>query len=79
MMGLVRDLTRSCERVDCSITFGAYTSTLLGWTPTYNKFGKQTSKDPNYRTQTARCLTCNKTWYITERDDEETKIVLLKG
>lgn len=55
-----------CPREDCRIqNLGGYT-TCLGWTPTYDKYGKLLNSDPNTTTWSYKCITCGKQWSETE-------------
>ena len=58
-----------CEK-ECKISRGMSTSTCMGWTPTYDKNGKQLNSDPNITTTVWTCLTCNDRWVSTTRYGE---------
>jgi hypothetical protein len=54
-----------CDREDCRIERGISTTTLMGWTPTYDKYGNQLNRDPNKTTTQMRCTACGKSWMET--------------
>jgi hypothetical protein len=62
----------NCEK-DCRFTYEGESTTLLGWTPVYDKTGVQRNENPNIRKQTIDCLTCNKRWCF-ETQYGQTKI-----
>ena len=54
-----------CESESCRIQVLGQMTTLLGWTPVYDKYGKSHGSDPNKTTTQYKCLTCNKEWTET--------------
>lgn len=76
-MTVIEQVTKDCQRDDCRIAMGGGTSTLMGWTPTYDRHGKQIGSDPNTHTQEVSCLTCRRQWIATTRSGE-TSIKELK-
>lgn len=74
-MNLIPELTKNCQREDCSIVGGSCgVSTLVAWTPTYDKHGNRTDRgDPNTFTTTYKCVTCGASWSATTQYGE-TKI-----
>jgi hypothetical protein len=79
MTGIIVKATASCPREDCRVELGASTSTCMGWSETYNKYGNRSDVDPNITSQSLRCLTCGARWIartqygktkITEYDDD---------
>ena len=78
MFDIIQQLTKNCDRKDCSIIMGVGTSTLMAWQPSYDKYGNKTSKDPNTHSYTATCRTCQQKWYIKEQEGVETKISILQ-
>lgn len=51
-----------CKREDCIIEDLGSRTTLLGWTPTYNKQGQLLNSDPNITTTYYRCIICKSNW-----------------
>lgn len=51
-----------CGREDCRIEAGMTTTTLLGWTPVFDKHGRPINHDPNTRTTAMRCQSCGRKW-----------------
>ena len=54
----------TCEKL-CKFISQNEMTTLIGWTPVYDKFGKQLNRDPNTTKKTVCCLTCGKQWYLS--------------
>lgn len=65
----ISELTKDCEREDCSITGGnSGISTCMAWTPTYDKHGNRTDQgDPNIFTTSYSCHACGKQWSVREQ------------
>ena len=57
----IHKFTKGCDK-NCAIQQTRSYTTLIGWTPTYDKWGTVTTKDPNTTTSEYKCLTCGKTW-----------------
>jgi len=51
-----------CEREDCRVIVLGRMTTLLGWSPTYDKHGNLIDKDPNTVTTHYQCTVCGKDW-----------------
>jgi hypothetical protein len=51
-----------CPREDCRIQNRGTSSTLMGWTPTYDKYGRQLNSNPNTVKTHFHCLTCGEAW-----------------
>lgn len=62
---MIEDLAASCPRTDWSVQIGASVSTLLAWTPAYDRSGNLTGSDPNKTTRQPRCITCGRSWTVT--------------
>lgn len=62
-MSTIRTLTRGCEK-DCSISDLGSETTLIGWTPSYDKNGRRQGFDPNTHTAHYRCSTCGASWKV---------------
>lgn len=60
-MNTIQKITQNCEN-DCQIKDEGSVTTLVAWSPTYDKNGNYTSKNPNTITSNFRCLTCGKRW-----------------
>lgn len=50
---------------ECSFLHGSTCSTLLGWTPEYNRKGELLNSDPNTRSTRISCRKCGNTWIKT--------------
>ena len=57
----------SCDRNDCRFTFGPAATTLLYYTPIYDKHGNNTNPDGNTTTCDITCSTCKRVWRSTRR------------
>lgn len=69
-------LTKDCEREDCSISHEGSSTTLLGWTQTYDKNGNPKSQNPNTTTSHYRCFKCSKRWQVkTQYGKSEVTVV----
>jgi hypothetical protein len=55
-----------CSREDCRIQVIGQVTTCLGWTRTYDKYGNETSVDPNQVTRHLNCVVCGKDWMETK-------------
>jgi hypothetical protein len=64
-MHVVQEVTKDCQSDACRIEFGAGTSTLVGWTPIYDKSGNRVNEDPNAFVQEVSCQTCGKKWSVS--------------
>ena len=70
---IVAAITKDCNRKDCLISFGAGMSTLLAWSPAYDRVGNRTDNgDPNTHTQDAHCSTCHRRWTIKTQFGKST-------
>lgn len=49
---------------DCRFAVLNETTTLTGFTPTYNKEGAYTNADPNITTSTVKCYQCGRSWVV---------------
>ena len=54
----------------CRLAVGPTDSTLIGYTPVYDRYGKRTNRDPNTHRCNIRCEACGTAWRVTERDGE---------
>jgi len=63
-----------CERTDCSIMYHGSSTTLLGWSPTYDKNGVPTNHNPNILTSAYSCSKCGRTWVMAEQEDRHEVI-----
>lgn len=63
-MNMIAEATKDCPREDCRLTdFGVSSTTCMGWTPTFDKYGNRTdSGDPNITTGAIKCVTCGASW-----------------
>ena len=62
-MNIIQQLTKDCERDDCSIVEGVSMTTCMGWTPSYDKHGNRTDAgDPNSTSTEWRCSACGRNW-----------------
>ena len=71
-MSIIEQVTKDCQREDCRIVLGGGSSTLLAWTPTFDRHGKQIGSDPNIHTQDVYCRTCRRRWITKTRSGETT-------
>ncbi len=72
-MNLIQGATKDCNRSDCNITERSGVSTLVAWTPTYDKLGNRTDRgDPNSYTSELRCSKCGQQWSVVTRFGETT-------
>lgn len=55
------------KRTDCAFSGGGMCTTLLGWTPVYDRAGKLLNADPNTITRTVSCHTCRRQWLTRTR------------
>ena len=71
----IHEATKDCLRDDCSISaVGPSRSTLMAWTPTYDKHGNRIDRgDPNIHSTTMRCWTCGSEWLLSTQYGE-TKV-----
>jgi hypothetical protein len=70
-MNIIPRLTSDCPRKDCSLSGGIYTTTCMGWCPTYDKNGNLIGRgDPNISTSTWVCVTCGASWRVKEQYGE---------
>jgi len=60
---------KDCKREDCLVMRGPGMTTLLGWTPLYDKAGTLVNKDPNTTTLQCKCVTCGEQWTETHQGD----------
>jgi len=61
-VGKAQPITPDCERTDCVVQQGMSMTTVMGWIPTFDKYGNPLNKDPNTTTTHMSCLVCGKTW-----------------
>lgn len=67
-MNLIREVTKTCERTDCSLTESGGVTTCMGFAPTYDKYGTRTDRgDPNIRSWSIRCSACKREWVASEQ------------
>lgn len=65
----------ACDK-ECRFRTGMSTSTLLGWTPVYDKNGRLVNKNPNTTKTDVMCGTCGKQWLaVTQYGETEFKEV----
>lgn len=70
-MSIIPQLTQDCPREDCAIQDRGSTSTLLAWSPTYDKNGNRIDKgDPNTRTTKYIRRSCYREWYVSTQYGE---------
>lgn len=74
-MNFITKLTRDCQRQDCQISLCEQSTTLMGWSRSYDKGGNQIGRDPNTTTARYQCATCGKRWKVESRDGEQDKIM----
>lgn len=75
-MNAFQKATADCDRPDCKLVDRGGVSTLMAWTPTYDKNGNRTDRgDPNIRHSTIQCLTCNREWDAKTQYGETTVTV----
>lgn len=67
-------LTKDCPRNDCRLTVGMSSTTLLGWSPVYDKHGDRIDSDPNWTTVEYRCARCKVAWKVRTREGSEPEI-----
>jgi hypothetical protein len=60
-----------CKK-ECSFSGSGSMTTLMGYTPTWDKHGNMTSRDPNITTSEIRCSTCGKRWLSRTQYGETT-------
>ncbi len=60
---------------ECVFQHGTTGRTLLGYTPTFNRKGEVTNKDPNITSSSFSCQVCGKLWR-TKTQYGETEITL---
>ena len=60
----IREMTKDCRRDDCNIIDLGRTTTLMGWTQSYDKNGNPQNSDPNTITTTYKCTKCGQIWSI---------------
>lgn len=70
----IANLTKDCSREDCRVSCSGQSTTLMGWTQSYDKKGKPIGRDPNTTTAHYRCSTCGVAWKVQERDGEKPAI-----
>ena len=66
----LEQMTSDCLNDFCQISFGPGTSTLIGWSPSYDKKGRITSNNPNRTTTPAWCNKCGRRWSITSANGQ---------
>lgn len=49
-------------------------TTLMGYTQTYDKHGRPQGRDPNTSTSNYRCMVCGNSWEIRSRDGMEDMV-----
>lgn len=62
-MNVIKTITQGCDG-RCSIVQGHSSSTLMGWSQSYDKNGKPQGRDPNTTTTHYHCATCRVRWEI---------------
>jgi hypothetical protein len=60
----IQEMTKTCQREDCSIISHGSITTLIAWTPSYDKNGNLQGEDPNDVISRYECRTCGKQWQI---------------
>lgn len=65
-VGEAKIITPDCNRTDCVIIEENSTTTLIGLTPTYDKWGNVLNKNLNTTTSQMKCLKCDKQWVRTK-------------
>lgn len=68
----IKMLTAECPREDCAIAILGSSTTLRGWSQTYNKAGEAIGHNPNTTTTMAGCRSCNKRWEVVTKSGETT-------
>lgn len=71
LMGLIAKLTAGCKG-DCRVSLEGGVSTLVGWTPVYDRHGQLLNEDPNTHTQGAYCGACRKRWTVSQTAGKTT-------
>lgn len=59
-MNIFQEFSADCQRDDCRIQNKGGTSTLLGWSPAFDRNGNQVAQDPNRYVTVFQCATCGK-------------------
>lgn len=71
---MIPELTKDCPREDCCVAHTGSSTTLMGWSPTYDKRGNQQGRDPNIITSSYVCHTCGLSWRVKSQDGREDVI-----
>jgi len=61
---MIAKLTKDCPREDCQIEYLGSSTTLLGWSQTYDKHGNPQGRDPNTDTSSYVCHKCGVSWRV---------------
>ena len=72
MINDLTNVTEWCPNDSCAIQYMGSSTTLVAWSPTYDKWGNATSEDPNTHTSVYRCNTCDARWTISCYRQETT-------
>ena len=57
---------------ECRFTSEGGTVTCIGWSPVFDRNGKQLNADPNIFTYTLRCIACGAGGTVQERAGDKT-------
>jgi hypothetical protein len=67
MIEMIKEATKNCKSEDCAVTVrGGGTQTLVVYTPTFDKNGMVSSRDPNVYSTRLECVTCGMKWDVTQ-------------
>lgn len=73
----IQEMTKTCSRPDCSLADRGSRSTLLAWTPTYDRNGILQTEDPNETIRIMECVTCGKQWQIASGGGRDKEYITL--
>lgn len=74
---LIVEVAKNCDRKECRLSFIGSSSTLIGHTKIYDRFGNEVSADPNIITHSLRCDVCRVSWSV--KDDGQERMVSKQG
>ena len=61
-----------CDREDCRFQNLGSSTTLIGWSPVYDKQGNQVNHDPNTRRTGYRCTSCARRFEVKTQSGKTT-------
>jgi transposase-like protein len=78
-MNTIQKLTEHCPREDCSILDHGSITTLIAWSPSYDKNGNIQGTNPNTVITRYECRMCGKQWQVsTGGRRKEEQVTLIK-